>query len=358
MLTVKNTMKSSRLYKNEQGLAAIIVTIFFMTMLSVIVLAFSQTARREQVQSLDRQLSRQSFYSSESAINKRIKDIRDGTIVANKDDSCDPSENVRLDSGDAVGYTCILHDKSPADIQVSMQPNQSEFYSLNTAEARLGSITVSWKNKADDVNRTDYCPANGSASSFFTLPKSNDYRQNGAGTLICSAGIVRLQLMKFQVGQLNQDQLYNNTQTLYLRPTANPAPSTTNFTVDPGSGGSIIPASCNAEGCTVTINGIGVVDANSKMYAQIRMLYQPGEVEISGRDGIDEVHYNEAQIKVDVTAKSQNAQRRVQVRVPYSDTTLLAREAVMSSSDVCKRIQIFDNKTENAAECGGASYFN
>ena len=50
-------------------MVAILVTMNLMIVISLIVLGFAQISRRNQRQSLDRQLSTQAFYAAETAVN-------------------------------------------------------------------------------------------------------------------------------------------------------------------------------------------------------------------------------------------------------------------------------------------------
>ncbi len=61
---MKTNRSDKTLSSDERGLAAVVVTVFVMIILSLVVLAFSQVARREQRQALDRQLSTQAFLRS------------------------------------------------------------------------------------------------------------------------------------------------------------------------------------------------------------------------------------------------------------------------------------------------------
>ncbi|HSX32249.1 MAG TPA: pilus assembly PilX N-terminal domain-containing protein, partial [Candidatus Saccharimonadales bacterium] len=72
----------------ESGMVAIMVTIILMIVISLIVLGFAQIARRNQRQSLDRQLSTQAFYAAETGVNDASKVIKaaiaSGATVAAK----------------------------------------------------------------------------------------------------------------------------------------------------------------------------------------------------------------------------------------------------------------------------------
>src|SRR5437762_1324315 len=84
-------------HKNkDRGVASIIVTFMFLLVISLIVVAYGRIIRREQQQSLDRQLSTAAFYAAESGINVTVKYLGDPatnsalrTALSNKS-SCNP----------------------------------------------------------------------------------------------------------------------------------------------------------------------------------------------------------------------------------------------------------------------------
>jgi Tfp pilus assembly protein PilX len=65
-----------KLRKDQEGMVSIIVTMIIMVLLGLIVLGFAQLSRREQRQSLDRQLAVQAQYAAESGINQAADYVR------------------------------------------------------------------------------------------------------------------------------------------------------------------------------------------------------------------------------------------------------------------------------------------
>src|SRR4051812_1988899 len=101
------------LHTDARGVVSIIVTILIMLVLSLIILGFAQLVRREQRQSLDRQLSTQAFYAAETGVNDAIKALNNSVLTGKKSD-CDPDglglgANVnKLDASGTVSYVCVL----------------------------------------------------------------------------------------------------------------------------------------------------------------------------------------------------------------------------------------------------------
>lgn len=115
--------KKLTLRADNRGIVAIVVTVLLMLILSLIVLAVSQNATREQRQTLDRQLSDQAFYNAESGINEAANYIythKDDPTLPPKKDNCNPlpapANNV-LDQSGTNKYTCVLYDRLPPSVQ-------------------------------------------------------------------------------------------------------------------------------------------------------------------------------------------------------------------------------------------------
>ena len=121
---------------SEVGMISIMTTMVLMIIISLIALGFAQISRRNQRESLDRQLSTQAFYAAESGVN----DARDlianavnaGTTVPDKD-ACDDNGagafyatlNPVIDAAKNVEYSCLLVDTAPTELRYSDVGRQS-----------------------------------------------------------------------------------------------------------------------------------------------------------------------------------------------------------------------------------------
>jgi Tfp pilus assembly protein PilX len=95
-------MRKIHLHNSSQtGMVSIMVTMLLMLVITLIVLGFAQVSRREQIQTLDRQLSAQAFFAAESGVNDAISVIKQrlaqGLPISDKTAcSTNPSDPVRL----------------------------------------------------------------------------------------------------------------------------------------------------------------------------------------------------------------------------------------------------------------------
>ena len=97
-----------------------------MLVISLIVLGFAQIARRNQRQSLDRQLSTQAFYAAETGVNDAANLVKSAASVPAKTSCTDtgggfysalPSSNI--DATNKVTYTCLMVNPAPGSLVYS-----------------------------------------------------------------------------------------------------------------------------------------------------------------------------------------------------------------------------------------------
>lgn len=359
---MKKQAKSS-LKKNEQGLAAVVVTIFVMLMLSLIVLAFSQISRREQRQALDRQLSTQAFYASEAGINNMVNKIRTTSMPLDSDadnSSCKSSvdSNNKIDADGVAAYTCVLYDRAPKELVYgTVGVDEGQVISLKTDGNNLVNLTLEWNGvgKGSDF-KTCSQPA-----AMYDLPTPQDYK--------CNAGMLRVQLFQTEnsVAMLSRETLVNNSYTVYLRPITSEALSVVNNTSwqkhssGPTGQGNIIGAKCdNTTGkCSATISSL----PKSSMFMHVRSMYQPNELTITGKDGTQDVRFNDAQIKIDSTGRAQDVLKRLQVRVPLRETMQSLGFAISALDGICKKLSVLPDTTKSDSDCNPptaptGTYFN
>lgn len=344
---------TKKIKTDESGLAAIVVTIFVMIVLSLIVIAFSQVARREQRQSLDRQLSTQAFYAAEAGINNAVNGIRTGNVSFASLDrtTCAGSSGANLDTSNNTSYTCVLYDKAPKSlIYGNVDINNGLVFSLQNENNNMTSVTFEW-NGINTSGSYATCPS----TAYSSFPQTANYN--------CPAGIIRLMLIPANTSTLSRDALVNNSMTVFLRPSSNAPSPTLGTTPYQGhvsgadSQANVIPASCDAatNKCKATITGLPL----TSMYAYLRSAYVPNSVTVTGKDNAgNDVRMTNAQIKIDSTGKASDVLRRVQVRVPLYENYQLPGFSIESLNAICKQVDIVSAGASSTAACSGSAYFN
>ncbi len=366
-----------RLTKDQHGLAAILVSVFIMLVLTLVVLAFSQITRREQRQGLDRQLVTQAFVAAESGISQATEFIRTnkasdpgGVLLERKNCNTDPpdklkSVNAKLDgslpgSSSVFKYSCVLFDRHPLELQYSnINTENGEILSLKTESGDLSNLTITWKAAGGGGSNYSGCPSIADVGNF---PKQGDYPGN------CDAGMIRVLLMPFSSGaDLNREKLTNASYTVYLRPVkAGSDPIVfTRHDGGPDGQGQVLAAKCDSPAgnpaagqCTATIQGLGVV-AGQGLFMHIRSIYKDSLVTISGTNGGGTpVRFTEAQAVIDSTGKANDVLKRLQVRIPLVEHYDLPAFVVETINGICKQLDVHPTNATASSACGGNNYFN
>ncbi|MBP7807565.1 pilus assembly PilX N-terminal domain-containing protein, partial [Candidatus Saccharibacteria bacterium] len=105
----------NKITSNQAGLVSIVVTMVFLSVITLITVSFAFLMRREQRQVLDRQLSTQAFYAAESGVNDAVAALKAGTITGDIDTCGSPPYDENLSS--VISYSCMLIDQSPDSLE-------------------------------------------------------------------------------------------------------------------------------------------------------------------------------------------------------------------------------------------------
>lgn len=334
------------LRKNETGLAAFIVTTFIIIMLSITVMAYSQSTRREQRQALDRQLSSQAFYTAESAVAETRKYL---STAGSRD------ENTNCNSGEAAlsgldnsatnnfAYTCILWDKSPEHIIQDNLGEGGRLYSLQTKNnSPLDYITVSWQSS---TGGTDLSGCDSSQTSF---PNVTNYFNSNR----CNVGMLRVQLIPYvgSGGNVNdtRNSLANAAYTAFYRPTNSAALITDVARINTGNTedqARVVPVGCNQGKCTVRIDGLNA----GKSFLHIRSIYQKSNLDITGTlTNGSEAEFTENQYEIDATSRTADVVKRVMSYVPINAMRDKQGYAAEIVDGICKDLDVWPGGSDPA----------
>jgi uncharacterized protein YegL/Tfp pilus assembly protein PilV len=337
------TVLKSRLARRRQrGIAAIIITLVTMLIITLIVLGFAAISRREQRQSLDQQLSAQAFYAAESGVEdakvaiKRDLDAgrdpvpKDNCTTNNPGGTYPVGQAMVLDADNAVSYTCLKVDMSPGSIAYDGIGDNGIVIPLE-ADQLIDRIQITWRPSNPPSGRPDTCPA--STLNAFT-PQT---------AWPCGYGVLRTDLVHTG-GALTRGGLLGSQHTTYFQPTR----STANGTVPyEGAAGqpNVIAGNCgtaNYTQCVATINNLG---GRTKFSLRISSFYQPSNISIIAFNAAnDPVPIGGVQAVVDVTGKATDVLRRIQVRVPLGQPAATPPAyAIQSNNAICKRFTSADD---------------
>lgn len=316
---------------NQQGMVSIVVTMIIMVVLTLIVTGFAQLARREQRESLDRQLSTQALYAAESGINDAIKAINAGNI-SNKPD-CDtsiPGVSPQINGTD-VQYTCLLINSNNDTNQYQNVGTESSTLApvILASGANPSSISIDWQNKDGAKN-----VLNGLSGST-PLLKDGEWGQN--------VGILRIDLVP--IDSLNIDNLKANTLTAFLYP-KNSGAGQVVYSSIPDNKGAIVTSKCGSSSynkkCRVTITNL---DAHNKYLIRMKSIYTTSDVEICANACNDQVADKlTGQYNIDSTGRASDVLKRIKVRYGKesgSSNAVFAEYALDSANDVCKLMSVW-----------------
>lgn len=324
-------MSRAHAWRKEDGMASFMVTTVLILVISLIVVGFSQVARRNQREALDRQLSTQAFYAAESGVNAAVAIVQDKATNAQlppDKNACAPDANypaVRLDNDD-VKVTCMLVSTQLSSLfytgVTESAPTIMPIISANGTP--IAKVTITWRNPAGGPAPSVNCTASGLTTR---------------GNWICGHGVLRTDIAPTPDG--NPD----TSMSTFFNPlryggvlNAGSAP-----TVDYGSGGGMIKGYC-VDGadpkCMASITGL----TEAVYYMNIRSIYRDSSVTIEAQDIAGNPIDFTGQVMIDVTAKAQDVLRRIQVRVPLDPKqSSVPAYAIESSASLCKRYAVEPN---------------
>lgn len=333
----------------EAGMVAILVTMILMIVISLIVLGFAQISRRNQRQSLDRQLSTQAFYAAESAVNDAadlIKNaVQTGTNPAAKPDCNSTGGGFYatltpvIDAASDVEYSCLIVDPTPPTLVYSDVGTTSTVVPLIASSGTIASVQLTWQTKEDSLTPAPTCPNNRN-----TLPAT------GAWPATCGYGVLRFDLVP-TTGSLTHSSLQSATMTAFvipLRPGSAAAATANPIGYSTGGANNRLGVVCSNSNCSLTINGL----SQSQYYMRVSSLYKDVSLQISATNATgNPVNLQGAQAVIDATGKAQDVLRRIQVRVPLagSSSNLLSDFAIQSTDAVCKRFAVMDGYFQSSA---------
>lgn len=320
---------------NQQGMAALVVVMVMMFVISVTVLGFAQVVRREQRSALDNQLATQAYYAAESGLNlaqDKVKQLlASGTTPPTKDHcSVDAgygftAENFQFkDSSHAdqnAEITCMLIDPELDTLDYQEVGMTAVPFLVKSSSTNIEHIFVSWEstNPLDDVN----AGCDGGAS--FEPGPSWD----------CPQPLLRLDIVPVEPG-MTATTVASAQYTTFLSPAIGlSSPISYARTVN-----NLNQVHCNASTtprkCKVRID----VPSHQAFALRIMSIYGSSNVTVSATSNTGPVKLIGGQVEIDVTARAADVLKRLQARMPVGGSDSVPDFAITAGGAVCKRYQI------------------
>jgi len=334
--------------KNRQaGMASIMITMITMIVVSLIVLGFAAISRREQGNTLDQQLSTQAFYAAESGVedarNVVSAAVKAGKTVPGKT-ACTtntdgggyvpnyPTGNATtLDSTDNVSYSCLLVDPTETSLVYDGVGSQSKVIPI-TASNTIDKITVTWT------------PTNKPGGTPAQCPGSTSHTLTTAAKWTCGYGLMEADLVSTKPvgGVITRAGLEGNELVAFFEPQKSAGGGSLAYSSHNGKA-NLVAAQCGTGSytkCTATITGLATL-GSSNFGLRVNSLYQPSNVTITATGVGGPVSFIGTQVTVDVTGNANGVLRRIQVRIPATESSnLIPDEAVETNGALCKRFEV------------------
>lgn len=322
---------------NQDGLVSFVVVIFIMIVLSLILMSYSKIVRREQIQTLDRQLGVQALYAAESGVNDAIKAINaDPSLLTYNYDKCNGAGSftdragltTTQSLGDGVSYSCLLIDSAPMELDFPAVNTQQAITTAIQSKnnANISSIEISWDS--DSTGSTNISGCTGAAGNFPANLSSS-----------CQIGVLRFEFVPF-MGTVTRSNLINDRAIGFLQPSNNGSSSRSlnQFSGLSNQGYSSL-VKCDGSGaryCTLTLTNINL----NKAYIRLRSIYRNAPVTIRAYNGSNRVALVGSQVMVDSTGIASGVIKRIQQRRQVNSTKDLGVAsdfAIQTKKTICKR---------------------
>lgn len=323
--------------RNQRGMAAIIVTLVMMVIISLIVVGFATVSRREQRQSIDQQLSTQAFYAAESGIDDARSVIKDalaaGTVPANKTTCTDATggyptgDATKLDETNQVSYSCLKVDATPKSLIYSGVSDNSIVVPVKTT-APLDSIQITWQPSSPPTGTPNDCPV-GTTAVFTPLPQWN-----------CKYGVLRTDVVAAS-GSLTRAGLQSNALTGFFVPSRSGGAGNISYAADKGKPNTVA-ANCDVAAYTTCRAIIDNLGGGTNFMLRISSIYKTSNIVVTANQSGNPVGISGAQAVIDATGKAQDVLRRIQVRMPLTVASdgSIPNYAIQTNSAICKRFQL------------------
>ncbi len=351
LVIMRNTNNPSR----QQGFVSLVVALTMIIILALLTVSFAQLARREQTQTLSRQLAIQANYAAETGINDARQEIMEGHISDTVNTPTDANTCVDLNhllppghnrspiinnTGD-IRYACVLINLTPPTQNWSnVGPGSDRTLTFSTTDSP-DRMVISWGSK--DNHNTFPVDTSGKFPPNWPYP-----------------AVIQFSITPYS-SPISRASLISNSYTAYLYPTSQTqVPGSGAYSLgigDTAANGPILSGGCNPSGgpdhsttypCSVTITGLGAGGYTGPYLVHFLNLYDASNIILKYYHDPGNLTgtFKKGQIIVDSTGKAQDVLKRlrVQFQLPGIDgfvhsSGLELPDYAIEGQNVCKRLQ-------------------
>lgn len=359
--------------KAEEGVVSLLTVIFFMIFISLIVVGFTTIVVADQRQTIDNDLAASALAAARSGVEdgKRIllycaaNPSATGCAEVQNNTSCDALKSgngsvlahtlgIDVDSsGEGVTggtgaedyqqyFTCLTVATQTATLTTTLNAGTDYIQQLRTVSG-FNTLTVKWES--DTINLTN------PTSPIMTTGWPTLTSWNTSSRF----PVIQLEVIPYTSSSFsNLDTLEGQTKTLYLVPCVNSSTGNVctggqaaNISADARSGSGslrlldsppIIYTKCTAgTTCSVILGGF---TPGTQYYVRATLLYANSvNLTLSVANGASSVNFDNVQPQIDVTGRTNDVYKRVQVQVS-SAPTLPTSTALDSAVPICKTMTV------------------
>jgi len=352
--------------RDQKGLAAIVISLVLVTLLSAVAISFAVLMNREAHKSLNNQLGQAAYDAAASGINDAISYIRDNpaTDVTQCQDLIGSGKPLNaaadLSGNGNTKYTCALINTKPHDLS---------YQSINSYQSQVIRLSVAGPTGGGDIMTKmmlSWQATNRSYASFVPSPQAGQLFDETTWNNSRFAPLMRVAIYPVPADTKDLTYATNNSSTYFFYPVNAPVGSSvTNLPLSTASG-SLQNINCgggakNTGGfsgsadydCNVILTGLPTSDVNGYQYfVRLTPYYSNADAKIKGNDASAQpISFVGTQAVVDVTAQSSSAVKRLQARVDISrlngnsqdiapSDNAIPEFALRQPNTICKRLQV------------------
>lgn len=349
---MKKKIKTSNV--DQAGVVSILVSVIIMIILTLIVVSFAQIMRREQRQSLDRQLSSQAYYAAESAINDATNSYAKGEIT-DSFDSCKQSSgplsgNV-LNTELEVSYSCVTLSKEVESVEfdsVDFTTRQFRVDPVDSAgtDQSLKDLVINWQT----ANKTSFATTTEATTVPGNLPIPSEWPTG-------RPGLIRIEIIPLEKrggAIFDRNKLIDSRRVYWLYPS-----SGNSNTIDWSSttnNGQMFEGNCDtsiltrSKNCQVVIQNF-VDDTDLAYILRVKSIYSSSSMKFEGvLHNSSTAIFKNSQISIDATGKANDVLRRIRAKISVEDSYPVPDNAIQAYDGLCKQLSIV-NQDEVKYNC-------
>jgi Tfp pilus assembly protein PilX len=311
---------------NQAGASAIMFTMFFVIIISLITIGYATLARRDQQSALNNNLSSEAQYAAETVINsvqnylKATPNAIASTTCGSNPDTYNNKYKPNFGSAD-INQTCTTWDFNPTSINFDI--SQDSVYSfINNNAGAASSLDFTWQ------------PTGGTTGGYYNSPL------NTMPDIDTSKNAILKITLSSDLSTPNSQKLF------YILPTNTTAP-----TASYGSRGDIYSAKCNTVAATTVCN-VRVSNLPSAKYVNIQSIGVSSNITYKSFSGASLQTISGAMAIVDVNViVNKSFTKRLQANVSLANTGWQPNSAA-SAESLCKDFLVDGTQDKGVANPG------